>query len=353
MRWLQNISTLLSKHFTIFLIACYALSAIYPLPGMMINHIVLAQYAINGELLAFRLSMVPMFIMIFVAALNVEFKDITGLPKLLPVIATTAFGSLIVRLTIIFISASLLKDRLDLNTFQNLIVGLSLVSASPAAPASTAWTRKANGNVTACLTVYMLTNFLSPASTPLLLSTTSNLITGIFGSEFHKLASHGSTYFILVNVLLPCIFGLIARFIVGEKRVKAAGPSLSFLSLFAMMIAIYANTSTSLPSIISHPDYSFLCLALVLVMILCASSYANAFICCNFFKSDKQVRTALMFAGGINTQSSSLIMACTYLPTHPQVVLPLIMCSCIQYIAADLAEICVANRTTPPRSGSA
>lgn len=344
MLFIQNATTLLTKYFTLLLIVCYTLAAIYPQPGIQINHTVLAQYVISGELVPFRLSMLPMFIMIFIAAINVEFNDIAALPKLLPVIAITSVSNLIVRLTIIFISAYLLKDLLDLNTFQNMIVGLSLVSASPTAPSSTAWTRKAHGNVTVSLAVYILTNFASPASAALLLSITGILITGVFGSEFHKFASHGSSSFVLVCVLLPCTLGLIARFLLGEKTIKAAGPYLSLLSLTSLMIAIYANTCTSLPRIISHPDYSFILLALVLVIVLCASSYANALVCCNIFKTSKSVRTALMFAGGINMQASSLIMACTYLPTHPGVVLPLILFSCIQYIAADIAEIC--NRSS-------
>ena len=71
---------------------------------------------------------------------------------------------------------------------QNILVGLALVASMPIAGASTAWSQNANGDMTLSLGLVLLSTFLSPITTPVVLNSVAMRKHGDYSDVLRELA---------------------------------------------------------------------------------------------------------------------------------------------------------------------
>ncbi|PTQ83121.1 sodium/bile acid cotransporter family protein DUF4137 [Nitrosospira multiformis] len=156
---------------------------------------------------------------------------------------------------------------------QLILVGLVFVAAMPIAGSSTAWTQNANGNLALSLGLVLLTMFLSPLLSPLVLHAVGFMATGDYSEDLHELASNGVGTFLGTWVILPSLLGILTNRFIGERRIEMMKPYVKLINYCVLVLLNYPNASLTLPAVVAEPDIGFLALILVITIALCLVAF--------------------------------------------------------------------------------
>lgn len=341
-----NCSTIVSKathlihqHFLLLLISSYIFAGFMPQMGLSLRQVTLGSILLPGlGQTNYSLSLVMLSFLLFNAGIGIKAKELIGISNRPQILVVGFFTNLLVPILLVLSLRALLGFWHDSDELHNLLVGLALIIAMPIAGSSTAWSQNANGNLSLSLGLVLLSTFLSPLTTPIVLHFFGSITIGDYAEDLHELARQGTNAFLCLTVVLPAIAGIIARYSLGESRTNLVKPYLKFFNFIVLLLLNYSNASTSLPQAFHSHDWDFLGLILVLTSTVCLVSFFAGWIVSWLFKTDKSDKAALMFCLGMNNNGTGLVLAAAALSDHPAVMLPMIFYTLVQQIMAAFID---------------
>jgi BASS family bile acid:Na+ symporter len=142
--------------------------------------------------------------------------------------------------------------------------------------------------------------------------------------------------FLTLFVLLPSGLGVLARQLVGARLAGHARPTLKLMNSLILLVLNYTNASASLAGIVDRPDWGFVGVASGAALGMCVVAFAAGWLLAKLVRAEEGQRTALMFGLGLNNNSTGLVLASVVLANLPGVMLPAILYTLIQHVAAGV-----------------
>lgn len=340
----SRISHFVHAQFIWLLIGSYVVAALFPALGLSIRSMSVGTMSLPMLMLGFLL---------FNAGRGVELSALKNLrndplPLILGLLA-----NLMVPVAYIAMVMFTMKFWHNPEEVQQILVGLALVAAMPIAGSSTAWSQNANGNLALSLGLVLGSTFLSPVTTPVALHSVGFMTTGDYSEDLHELAGTATGWFLLISVIVPSIFGITCRQLLGQQRVASSKANLKLVNSAILLLLNYSNASVSLPQAISNPDLDFLVATLAITILLCVIAFFTGWVISYLRTSGESDRTALMFGLGMNNNGTGLVLASMTLADHPQVLLPIIFYNLVQHlVAATVDHFMLSRRNEAARSAS-
>jgi bile acid:Na+ symporter, BASS family len=320
------------------IIASYLVAAVLPEFGLWIRQLNLGSVKLFGGELVFSLPLIMLAFLLFNAGLGVKLAELSALFSKSSLLLGGVLGNVLTPLSFIMIVSFVMKLWHSPEEVQQILVGLALVASMPIAGASTAWSQNANGNLALSLGLVLLTTFLSPLLTPLVLHAVGFVTTGDYSEDLHELASGGAVSFLGVWVILPSLLGIFTRSVLGENRYNTLKLDIKLFNFIILLLLNYCNASLTLPQVFSQPDLDYLLLILVVVTSLCFAAFASGNLLANYLGADRTSKVALMFGLGMNNNGTGLVLATMALTDHPQVLLPIIFYNLVQHLVASIVD---------------
>jgi bile acid:Na+ symporter, BASS family len=276
--------------------------------------------------------------LLFNAGIGIKTKELAEIWKRPTAIALGFIANIAVPIVLVLCLLGLMRFWHDSDELQNLLVGLALIVSMPIAGASTAWSQNANGNLSLSLGLIFLSTVFSPFTTPLVLNVFGYMTKGDYSEDLHELAAQGTNTFMMLTVVLPSIFGIVAHFLLGANRTAAIKPYLKLANLIVLLLLNYSNAATALPNALRNPDVDFLAFIYGTTIILCIAAFGAGWLISRSLKTDKSDQAALMFGLGMNNNGTGLVLATATLADHPLVLLPMISYNLVQQVIAALVD---------------
>lgn len=320
------------------IVGSYVLAAVFPDLGIWIREVDLGSFTFMAKKTEVSLPPVMLSLLLFNAALTVTKKDLVHLAHQPQVLLSGLSGNLATPLVFIMAMSVAMKPWHNPAEVQQILVGLAMVASMPIAGASTAWAQNANGNVALSLGLVLLTTFVSPLLTPLVLHTVGFVTTGDYSEDLHELASDGVMTFLGTWVILPSLLGIVMNHAIGERHIGEAKRYLKLINYGVLLLLNYSNAALSLPKALSQPDVDFLAATLVIVVALCIAAFATGYLLGHLLRANRKDMAALMFGLGMNNNGTGLVLVSVALADHPEVMLPIILYNLVQHVIASLVD---------------
>ncbi|MER0448416.1 bile acid:sodium symporter [Streptomyces sp. Edi4] len=344
----------LQRRLTWAIVAAYGAALLMPAPGNAVRHLRLsARFAPGGSSYPVTAQGVLLAFVLFTAALQVPSSALSPLlRKPLPLLAGTATGAA-APLFLLPLVAFGLGQLPDSDGCGGLITGMALIGAMPVAGGATVWGHRAGGNPALLLGLVLTTTLLSPLTIPLTLDLAAHVTRGSYATDLGRLARTSGGFFALAGVAVPCLAGLLVRAISPRRTLERHLPLLRLLSLVCALCLTYTNAAGALGGFLRHPNLALLTASAVTAAVMCAASFAIGWILAKALHTTHGDTVALTFATGMNNSSAGAVLASTQLPTHPQVLLPVLAYSLLQKTGAGLTDSLFARRRDAPRAAAA
>ena len=333
-----NIVHFVHRNFIWLIVASYLSATVEPEFGLWIRHVNFGNLNLLGNELSFSLPQIMLAILLFNAGLGVKTSELPILLSKSSLLLGGVLGNLLTPLLFIGFVSFIMSFWHDPDEGQQILVGLALVASMPIAGASTAWSQNANGNLALSLGLVLLTTFLSPLLTPLVLHAVGFVTTGDYSEDLHELASSGAVSFLGVWVISPSLFGILSRRLMGEACHGDLKNQIKLFNYIILILLNYCNASLTLPQALSNPDADFLVLILIVVTSLCIFAFASGYLLSIFFQADRNAKVSLMFGLGMNNNGTGLVLASVALADHPEVLLPIIFYNLVQHLVASIVD---------------
>ncbi|WP_326645409.1 bile acid:sodium symporter [Nonomuraea fuscirosea] len=322
------------------MIVCYLLAAVVPRPGEVVRTVALPVLGSGGSV---TVPMILLAVMLSAAGLGVRVRDLrTVLGRPLRLASGVAVNALL-PVVLLPVAALCLRAWPDAAEVECLAVGLLLVLAMPIAGGAASWGQHAGGNVPLVVAMVVGSTVLSPFTVPWGLTVSAALVGPAGAGSLDDTArldglagTAGAGAFALAVIVLPCLTGIIARAMLGERRAARIAPVVKLVNIVNILLLCYINASGALGRALSHPDPDFLVLAVgVAGMICCVSFLAGRWIS-RWTRCDTPDGISLTFATGMNNTSAAAVLAASWFAHRPQVLLPILAYSLLQKLAAGL-----------------
>jgi BASS family bile acid:Na+ symporter len=337
-RLISGLVHLIHRYLIWVIVGSYLVAAVLPGLGLAIRHASLGQFTLLGSEVNLNLPQLMLATLLFNAGLGVRQDDLARMFTRPRVLLAGLLGNVLVPLVFIIGIDLPMRTWHNGDEVQQILVGLALVGSMPIAGASTAWAQNANGNLALSLGLVLLTTFLSPLLTPLVLHAVGFVTSGDYSSDLHELASDGVVSFLGVWVLLPSVLGILTRRLMGESRYADRRDLLKLVNYLVLILLNYSNAALTLPDALSRHDWDFLALILFIVTALCLVAFAAGYLIAHYFHADRNSKVSLMFALGMNNNGTGLVLASVALANHPQVMLPIIFYNLVQHLVASIVD---------------
>ncbi|MGH8559818.1 MAG: bile acid:sodium symporter family protein [Methylococcales bacterium] len=331
------------RYFIWIIIVSYVVAAIAPTFGLWIQS-AKQTIVISQNRLVFSLPLFMLASLLFNAGLGVKTKELTEILHKPSLLLGGLVGNFATPLAFIVALSFAMKLWHNPEEVQQILVGLALLASMPIAGASTAWTQNANGNLALSLGLVLLTTFLSPVITPLILDAIGFVTIDDYSEDLHELASGGVISFLGIWVILPSLLGVLTHWLIGEHRIATVKPYAKLINYFVLVLLNYSNASISLPEAISQPDIDLLAIMLVITLSMCIAAFVSGYFLAFMFRADRNGTVALMFSLGMNNNGTALVLASVALSDHPQVMLPIIFYNLVQHLVASLVDFTIFQR---------
>ncbi len=334
----DSLAHFLHARFIWLLLGAYALAGVLPGPGQVMRAARFGEVVLLGERTPLSLPVLMLGFLLFHAGLSIKVSRLPDLDRHLLLLGAGLLTNLFFPVACILAVAQLLHFWPSADEVQYLLVGLALIAAMPIAGSSTAWSQKADGNLPLSLGLVIASTFLSPLTTPLVLHSAALTTRGKYAELMISLASKGTGVFLSVWVLLPSLAGILARPLIGDRRLESARPLLRVASSACLLLLNYVNAAASMPQVTAAPRPAFLAVILGVVAGVCVLSFFSGWVVARLCRADAGQETALMFALGMNNNGTGLVLASLALAAHPAVMLPLMCYNLVQHIVAGWVD---------------
>jgi BASS family bile acid:Na+ symporter len=312
-------------------VVAYALAAVCPTPGLRARQCLLAEA--GGTTLT--LPMALLAVLLFNAGFGLSGGQIGAVVRWpLAVLAGVAVNLLTPVAFLIALRLALVAwhDPVEADC---LLLGLAVVAAMPVAVSSTAWAQHAGGNVALSLGLLLVSTFLSPLTTPLVLALVGR---GIPGAA----PGGGTGEFLLAVVVAPSALGLLLRQLAGDNVASRLKPTLKLANVVVLLMLCYGNATAALPHVVADPDWDYLALVVAAVFGLCVTAFTSGWLLARGLGASAPDARSLMCGLGMNNNGTGLVLAASALGSLPWAVVPVLAYNLVQHVVAGVVARWVA-----------
>ncbi|TWT76152.1 Sodium Bile acid symporter family protein [Posidoniimonas polymericola] len=218
-----------------------------------------------------------------------------------------------------------------------MLLGLAIVAAMPAAASCPAWTQASAGDVALALGVVVGSTLLGPWA-------------GQYWLPYFAAAAGGDpevahgigravlgSYFLLW-VLLPSAVGVGVRLVLGPQRTARLRPWIRLAGSGLLLLLIYAFASASLQIVEARSAGERLATAIMLAGVLCVAAFSTGWLIAKLAKASRPTTAALVYGVGMHNNGVALLLADTVLPQESTVFLPIICYALVQHVLAGVVD---------------
>jgi BASS family bile acid:Na+ symporter len=327
------------RHFLWLLLGCYALSALWPAPGIAMRG--WQWTALEFGDVPLSLPLVLLAVMLFSAAVLTDLSQIRLVSRH-PIVLLVALVFVWLGPALLVLAAGwLVPWAVDGQATAGLLVGLALVATMPVANSSVGWTQNASGNLGLGLALVVLSITLSPWVAPNLLSLLGMSLSDEEQAYCEALVSQFSGIFFIIWVILPTAAGLICRYLVTSRRVVALASWFVLASAAALLTLNYINAALALPKIQDSPT-SLLAATSVLAIALSVVGLVLGWALAGLLRLKRPTRAALMFGLSMKHTGLALILAGAVLADQPLAILMIVLATLVQHVLAGVVQWWIA-----------
>jgi CHASE3 domain sensor protein/predicted Na+-dependent transporter/predicted MFS family arabinose efflux permease len=330
---------LADRFFLLFLLAGYALAAVFPDLGLRIGEPTLGELALFGDRVRLSPSMLLLAVLLWGAGLSVPTRRLGGLLRRPGPLLIGLAANLLVPLAFILGVSGMMRLWHGGDEMQGVLVGLGLIAAMPIAGSAAAWSRKADGDEALTLGLIVSSTFLSPLTTPVVLYAVSLMAGGPAAADFRALSGRGTGVFLTLCVLAPSLLGMLTLRVVGEGRVATARPGLKLLNAVALLLLVYASASATLPVALSRFAPDFFGSMLAVAVGLCVVCFAAGWLVARLLRAGPPQQAALLFGLGMNNNGTGMVLASSALAGRPEVLLLVVCYNLVQHLVAGGVDL--------------
>ena len=336
--WIGKLAHL-AHHYVVWLVlGSYAIASFAPAFGLWMRDVSFWRMHLFQESTNISVPMLLLAFLLLNAGLGIRIVSLRKWIHSGVALMSGIVGNLFVPLLYIMAVSQLIRAWHNPEEVQNILVGLALVASMPIAGSSTAWSQNANGDMTVSLGLVLLSTFLSPFTTPIMLNSVASVTSGDYSGYLQGLAGHGTGAFLMLFVLLPSLAGIAIRALVGDAAMNRIKPYQKIVNTLVLLLLCYSNASVSLPAAIQRPDPDFLLATLGIVTALCVIAFLTGWAIARAVSANRQQEAALMFGLGMNNNGTGLVLASVTLAHHPLVMLPIIFYNLVQHLIAGSVD---------------
>jgi BASS family bile acid:Na+ symporter len=328
----------LHRRFLWLLVGAYVLAVVWSAGGHWFHRATLGQASLFGHPLRIDLSSLLLAALLFVAGTGLQVERLLGLVRNPLPLGLGLLGNLGVPLLFVLVLAAAARGcGLGVQS-QALVAGLALIASVPVAASSAVWSHRAEGDLALSLGLVALSTCLSPLATPAVLALLGCVAAGDAVEGVRQLSGWQTGLFLAVFVMLPTLAGVAVRLLLGAGRVGRLKPGTGLLSLAALLLLNYGNTAAALPHLHGQAGWVFLTVTLAAVAALCALNFTAGWALARLSGADRGTERSLIFGLGMNAGGPGLVIASTALAHLPGAVLPVILYTLAQHLAAGAVD---------------
>lgn len=265
--------------------------------------------------------------MTFIGGLKSSFRDIAGVfRKPLPLLLSLVTLHLVLPAAACGLGWLLFPDNI------NVITGMVLEFAVPAAVVSLMWVSIYGGNSPLSLSLVILDTLLAPFTIPLTLRL-------LVGSNV-KVDTAQMMLELIFMIALPALIAMILNQL-SHGRVKETWPSrLAPFSKLCLIFVVTANSSQVAPYVRHMNGERFLTAGCILL--LAASGYVIGWLWALLFRQNHALTVSMIYGSGMRNISAGAVIASTYFPA--EVVFPVMIGTLFQQVLAALFGMLVSRK---------
>jgi len=329
-------SSFLHHNLIKLLIGCYLLAGFCPALGELIAKTSFFQVSLWGNSTHYTPLMICVSLIVFNAALSLQrIGDMFKKPGLL---AVGFFANLLLPSLFLYIASMVLNQFANQENLQAVILGLALVSASPAANSSTAYIQNTNGDVSLAMGLILVSLLLGPWLMPTSLQLSNFFAAGDYTHMVSLLSAQSPTLILILSVLLPTLLGIVLRPFINRPNVPYGVTARKNTNSICLLLLNYTSATVALPRFFSSPDWSFLLLAVSFSVLLCTADYLSGWWLARLFRGDRAQCLSLAFCVGLNNTGASLLFAAPVFSGAPKILVTIIFYTLVQNLIAGLCS---------------
>ncbi|TWT90751.1 Sodium Bile acid symporter family protein [Pseudobythopirellula maris] len=257
----------------------------------------------------------------------------------------TLFTALAVKLiapaVVVFLIAAALKGGPQPETAQ-LLLGLALIAAMPAAGSSPAWTQAAGGDVAVSVGLLVGSTVLGPLCGSLWLDGFAAAAGGDQLPDRLRVAVSGLSF--LAWVIVPTAVGMALRHYLGTKVIARWKPYLRLAGAALLLLLIYVFASEAISRAMQRSAPSELASAVSLAALLCCSGFLFGWLTGRLSHSGHSSRVACVYGVGMHNNGIALLVADAVLPSDSAAFAPIIAYALVQHLLAGAVDALLAWR---------
>lgn len=340
-RPVDRVAKFVHDYFLGLLAASYGLAVLAPGPGEWIRRVelVAGESATGGM----ALSQCLLALLLVIAGVGIDPARVReSLLRPLTLIATL-LTKLLAPLVVVSIIAWGVS-WLDINVPSEMLLGLAIIAAMPAAASCPAWTQASGGDVAIALGVVIGSTLLGPWAGQFWLPPFAETAGG--DPEIARGIGRAvlGSYFLLW-VLLPSALGVALRGLLGAERLSRLKPYFRLAGSLLLLLLIYAFAAASLSLVEARQAGEQLAIALALSAMLCATAFAAGAILAKLSRAPQGTAIALVYSVGMHNNGVALLLADTVLPQESIVFLPIISYALVQHVLAGVVDAVITRST--------
>lgn len=329
-------SEFLHRNFTRLLIGCYLLAGFCPLMGERIAQISFFQVSLWGESTSYSPLMFCISLTIFNAALSLQ--RITDMFKKPVLLASGFAANLLLPALFLYFASLALTCFANQENLQAVVLGLALLSASPAANSSTAYTQNTNGDIPLAMGLILVSLLSGPWLMPTSLHLSNFFAVGDYTHMVTLVTTQSQTLIMVMSVLIPTLLGIFLRPWINRPNGIYTVKVRKNTNSICILLLNYISATVALPRFFSSPDWSFLVLAISFSVLLCATDFLAGWWFARLFRGDRAQCISLSFSVGLNNTGASLLLASPVFSGAPKILITIIFYTLVQNLIAGLCS---------------
>lgn len=335
------------------LLLCYALAAAVPRPGIVLRHLAWRLPGVGGLV---DVQSVLLAVVLFCGGMSVRPTALRSvLRRPIPLVAAVAANTVLpfVLVPLVALALSGWPERAEA---EGLSVGLLLMLAMPVAAGAVPWGQRAGADAPLLVGTVLGSTLLSPLTVPVCLLVTGVMVgpggVGVLDdtATLHRLAATGAGGFAVFAVVLPCVCGLAVRSLTERLRWEGAAPAASRLNMGLALVLSYTNACGGFAQMRRNPDPGLLLVEVPLVAAVCGVSFLFGAVGARLTGAGGQGCTTMALAAGMSNSSAAAVLAGSWFPALPGVLLPILCYSLLQKTGAGVVAARAARHGSPAQA---
>lgn len=335
------ITNFVQNNFTVILILLYIFTTFFSSFGVFANHHHFFKVNFPGiHPFFYTTPMLTLSIIVFNAALLVDFKELLKIKKYLWIILIAILANFFAGILFFFLIKLPVGLLVSKDSLQQIVIAIAILTAVPIAGTATAWTQTIKGNVTLTLEMLITTTLLSPILAPVILRFFSHFLTGEYSLNLLNLAGKGADSFLTFVVVVPTIIGLLINVSLGKLFINKASSLIKLSNQVALLLLIYLNSSVVLPDLFfKNHDFPVIFTCLILAVFYCIFTYLVGWVIAMFFNSSTKDEIALIFSEGMKNVGAAFVLSNFGFPQYHDVGLLILFFALTQQLIASYVKI--------------